>query len=227
MRDPNASPLNPLPFVVWVLAAPVAAIEILLSLAGRGIIGGPMGAGWRVEAIQRFGFSGQIFDWMMANRYFPPEQMARLVTYPFFHGSFTHMLFVFVFILALGKMVAEVFSATAVLVIFFGSAIMGALVFAILLNDPAWLVGGYPAVYGLIGAFTFLLWVQAAARGSNRLRAFGLIGTLLGIQLLFGILFGGSNEWVADLAGFFTGFGLSFVVCPGGWRRAVAHLRQR
>ncbi|MEY4697689.1 MAG: hypothetical protein RIT14_2117, partial [Pseudomonadota bacterium] len=39
--------------------------------------------------------------------------------------------------------------------------------------------------------------------------------------------FGGGYEWVADLAGFATGFALSFVVSPGGWRRVVAKLRQR
>ena len=227
MHDPDRSPLNPLPFVVWMLAGPVAAIELLLSLADRGIIGGGLGFTWRVEAIQRFGFSGQIFDWMVANHFYPVEQMIRFVTYPFFHASFTHMMFVFVFILALGKMVGEVFSAAAVLTVFFASAIMGALVFGLMLDDPAWLVGGYPPVYGLIGAFTFLLWVRATGQGSGRLRAFGLIGTLLGIQLVFGALFGGSNEWVADLSGFATGFGLSFVVCPGGWRRALALIRQR
>ena len=43
MHDPDRSPLNPLPFVVWMLAGPVAAIELLLSLADRGIIGGGLG----------------------------------------------------------------------------------------------------------------------------------------------------------------------------------------
>ena len=49
--------------------------------------------------------------------------------------------------------------------IFFGSAIVGALVFALLTNVRTPLVGGYPAVYGLIGAFTFILWVRLGQRG--------------------------------------------------------------
>lgn len=86
---------------------------------------------------------------------------------------------------------------------------------------------GYPAVYGLIGAFTFLLWVRLAGTGTNQYRAFTLIGFLLGIQLVFGLLFGGGNDWVADVAGFATGFGLSFFVSPGGWGRVRAKLRHR
>ena len=124
-------------------------------------------------------------------------------------------LFVVVILLALGKMVGEVFRWWAVLVVFFGAAVAGALAFMAVPGNEAPLYGGYPAVYGLIGGFTFLLWVNLAAVGANKYRAFSLIGFLLGIQLLFGVIFGGGLEWVADLAGFAAGFLLSFVVSPG------------
>lgn len=225
--DPNASPINPLPTVVWALVLPVIAVEALFSLGARGIIGGPGAVGWRLAAFQDYAFSGQVFDWMLSNGRFPPEHLLRFVTYPFIHASFTHALFVVVFILALGKMVGEVFRAWAVLVVFFGSAIVGAAVYGGLLNDPLPLIGGYPAVYGLIGAFTFLMWVRLGVQGGNQYRAFTLIGFLLGIQLLFGLLFGASNDWLADLAGFATGFVLSFVVSPGGWGHLRARLRHR
>lgn len=221
------SPVNPLPPVVWALAVPVALIELIFMAAGHGFIGGAEGIGLRTESIQRFGFSGQIFDWMISNRYFPAEHLIRFVTYPFVHANFTHAAFVFVFILALGKMVGEVFPAWAVLAVFFGSAIMGALAYGVFLNDPAWLFGGYPAVYGLIGAFTFLIWTRLHATGGNPYRAFSLIGVLLGVQLLFGLLFGGGREWVADLAGFATGFVLSAAISPGGLARALSRIRQR
>ncbi|MGC9420193.1 MAG: rhomboid family intramembrane serine protease [Rhodovulum sp.] len=225
--DPDAHPINPLPMVVWLLVLPVIAMEVVLSLGARGIIGGPEAVGWRLAAFEDYAFSGQVFDWMVANGRFPPSQMMRFVTYPFISGGVTHAVFVVVFILALGKMVGEIFRAWAVLAVFFGSAIVGALAYGLLLDDPVPLVGGYPAVYGLIGAFTFLLWVRLAGTGANQYRAFTLIGVLLGIQLVFGLLFGGSNDWVADLAGFATGFLLSFVVSPGGWGRVRAKLRHR
>jgi len=225
--DPNAPAINPLPWVVWVLALPVMAVEAILNLGERGIVGGPGAVGWRLAAFQDFAFSGQVFDWMLSTGRFPPDQLMRFVTYPFVHAGVTHALFVVVFILALGKMVAEIFRAWAVLLIFFGSAIMGALAYGLLVDTGVPLVGGYPAVYGLIGAFTFVMWVRLAGTGANQYRAFTLIGFLLGIQLLFGLLFGGGKDWVADLAGFVTGFALSFLVSPGGWSRALARLRQR
>jgi membrane associated rhomboid family serine protease len=158
---------------------------------------------------------------------YPPQHLIRLVSYPFVHGNMTHALFVVVILLALGKMVGEVFRWWAVLAIFFAAAVAGAFAFMAVPGNMAPLIGGYPAVYGLIGGFTFLLWVNLAAVGANRYRAFTLIGFLLAFQWVFGLLFGGGYEWVADLAGFATGFALSFVVSPGGWRRVVAKLRQR
>ena len=226
-QDPNAPPLNPLPAVVWLLALPIAAIELAFTLGARTGVLGPAAVGWRLGAIEDYAFSGQIFDWMLATGRYPTEHLLRFVTYPFVHVSFTHTLFVIVFILALGKMVAEAFRPWAVLAVFFVPAVAGAAVYGLVLDDPRPLVGGYPAVYGLIGAFTFLLWLNLAAVGANQYRAFTLIGFLLGIQLLFGLLFGGTNDWVADLSGFAAGFGLSFVVSPGGWSRVVERLRER
>ena len=43
--------------------------------------------------------------------------------------------------------------------------------------------------------------------------------------LIFGLLFGGQNDWVADVAGFLVGFGLSFVLSPGGWSRVRNQIR--
>ena len=94
-------------------------------------------------------------------------------------------------------------------------------------GNEAPLFGGYPAVYGLIGGFTFLLWVNLAAVGANKYRAFSLIGVLLVIQLLFAVVFGGNWTWVAELAGFATGFLMTFLVSPGGFDRILGQIRQR
>jgi membrane associated rhomboid family serine protease len=153
--------------------------------------------------------------------------LLRLVSYPLVHLNFTHALFVVVFLLALGKMVGEVFRPWAVLVVFFGATLAGALTYTALPFIHIPLIGGYPPVYGLIGAFTFLLWTNLADTGSSQYRAFSLIGMLMAIQLLFGLLFGGGWDWVAELAGFFVGFFLSFVVSPGGWARVKEKIRER
>lgn len=227
MRTDHKAPfLNPIPWVIWLLALPMIAMEVVVSAGASGLVGGQGGIGWRLEAVNRFAFSPELFRWMVENRQFPLEGVARFVTYPFVHGSLTHAVFAVVFLLALGKMVAEVFRPWAVLVLFFGSAIGAALLQVVVgLQEP--LFGAYPPDYGLIGAFTFLLWVRLTAVGANAARAFLLVGMLLGVQLLFGLLFGGAPYWVADLGGFVTGFLLSFVLVPGGWARVMEKIRAR
>lgn len=225
--DHNAAPLNPLPPVIWLLALPIIAMELIVNLAATGVVGGATGIGWRADAVQRLAFSPGLMRELIARGTYPPEHLMRLVSYPLIHLNFTHALFVVVFLLALGKMVGEVFRAWAVLVVFFGAALAGALAYTALPFIHSPLIGGYAPVYGLIGAFTFLLWTNLAGSGNAQYRAFSLIGMLMGIQLLFGLLFGGGWDWVAELSGFFTGFFLSFVVSPGGWVRVREKIRQR
>jgi len=222
----NTSPVNPLPPVVVALFILIAGIELVMWLGSRGIIGGYEAIGWRVATVQKYAFSGEIVDWMVRNKTYPFEHIVRFFTYGFIHYSFQQTIFVCVFLLALGKSVGEVFGGLATLIVFIGSGIGGALFYWLILDDSLPLVGGFPHVYGLIGAFTFLMWLRLGQMGQNQVRAFALIGTLMAIQLLFGALFGSQPDWVADVGGFASGFLLSFLVSPGGWvrlRRSVRH----
>ena len=225
--DHNASPLNPLPPVVWALALPIIAMEVVFGLGNAGLVAGAGAVGWRLQALERFAYFPDVMRRMVETGVYPTADVARLVTYPFVHGSVTHAVMVAVILLALGKVVGEVFRWWAMLVVFVGSGAIAALGYTAVPWLATPLVGGYPAVYGLIGAFTFLLWVNLAAVGANKYRAFTMIGFLLGVQLLFGVLFGGGYDWVADIMGFAAGFGLSFVVSPGGWARVREKIRQR
>ncbi|MFD0978345.1 rhomboid family intramembrane serine protease [Tropicimonas aquimaris] len=227
-QEPHDSPFNTIPAVVVVLVAVIFGIEVLFLLAKSGFIGNTRGGeDWRIFAIQRFAFSGEILAWMIETGRWPLDNLQRFVTYLFVHASFTHAVMVCVFILALGKMVGETFSQLAVVAVFFGGGIAGALSYGLLLDNPYPLLGGYPGVYGLIGAFTYILWVGLGRAGQNQLQAFRLIGFLLGIQLLFGLIFGSNLAWVAELTGFVTGFALSGVLSPGGWAQLLQRLRQR
>jgi membrane associated rhomboid family serine protease len=224
----HESPFNTLPLIVWALALPLVAMELVLSMAGAGLIGGGQGFSWRVEAVERFGLFPELlrYQWEAGGQ--PFDQLPRLVTYTLVHGSFTHAIFAVVLLLALGKMVAEIFRWWAVLIVVFGSAIAGALAYGFLIPGlRTQLIGAYPPVYGLIGAFTFLLWVNLARSGANRYRAFSLIGALLFFQLVFAVIFGTNWDWVADVTGFVAGFLISFVVSPGGWTRVMDKVRQR
>lgn len=228
MRDGHdLSPINPLPPVVWALLLPIVAMELVLGAGNAGLAGGRDAVGWRLDAIQRFAYAPEVTRWMWDTGQWPAEHVMRFVTYPFAHASVTHAVFVGVFLLALGKMVGEVFRGWATATIFFGAGIAGALAYTALPGVTQPLIGGYPPVYGLIGAFTFILWARLGAANANRARAFSLIGFLLGIQLIFGLIFGATWDWVADVAGFATGFALSFLVVPGGWAALRARIRHR
>ena len=81
--------------------------------------------------------------------------------------------------------------------------------------DP--LVGGYPAVYGLLGAFTFLLWARLGEEHANQFRAFTLIGFLLGIAVaivLAYLIYRGAVK--LNLGKFFTVTGVLLVFVAAG-----------
>ena len=160
------SPLNAIPPVVAALAILMGGMEIVLALADRGILGGRAGIGWRIAAIEDYGVFDAILEAMWARGVAPPEHLVRLVAYPFVHLGFVHAAFAIAMLLALGKMVGEVFAPWATAAVFFVPAVSGALAWSALVDDPRPLVGAYPGVYGLIGAFTFPPLV--ASRGARR-----------------------------------------------------------
>ncbi len=223
----DQSPVNPLPPVVTALFLLLVGVEATLWFGAQGIVGGPAAVGWRLDAIQRYAFSPDIFDWMVSNGVYPAEHMIRFVSYLFVHYNFTHALFGGVLLLAMGKMVGEVFSGWATLAIFVVSGAVGALGYAVILDASTPLLGSYPGVYGLIGAFTFLLWTSLGEVGAPQARAFSLIGMLVAIQLGFNLILGGSPDWVADVIGFGAGFLMSFALIPGGWQRIREKIRRQ
>lgn len=228
----NSSPINPLPMAVWLLTLPIILGELVFLLGKTGMIGGAQGIGLRLTAMQATWYTPEILQQIWLRGTVAWDQLYRLISFSFVQTSLTHALFVVVFTLALGNMVAREFRPWAVVALYIGSAIGGALVYTLVVSLlpilPGPIVGGYPAVYGLVGAFTFLLWTRLAAVHENRFRAFTLIGILLVFQLVFGLVYGGVGYgWIAELAGFFAGFGLSFLLIDGGFARALRHIRDR
>ena len=223
----NQNPFNAIPPVVIVLAGAVFAVEALLSLGGSGLLARNVGIDWRVRAFEDFGFSPGVWEIVVDRGVWALEFIRRFVTYAFVHPTFTSALFGGAMLLALGKFVGDVFHWGAVLAVALVSCILGAAVFGALAPGNPPLLGCFPMVYGLIGAFTYLMWLRLGQMGQNQLAAFRLIGFLLGIQLLFGLIFGGNWNWIADLSGFVAGLGLAPFVAPGGWAAFMRRMRQR
>lgn len=240
MFNPNAdqSPLNPIPVVVILLALAIGGTEMVLQLAERGYIGGPAAIGWRVNLIEQFGLSGRLMEFITQTQNTEPRYIGRYLTYPFLHFSFAHAAFATIMTLALGKAVADVFHPASVVIIFFTSAIVGALAYGLIDTSQKPFIGAFPSVYAFLGAYTWMLWLASGITGQNRMNAFRLVGFLIGLRLVFMFvlpLFSKvdrpfSHDWIADLAGFAVGFLLSFVLAPDGRariKRWVNRVRQR
>ena len=227
LADHNASPLNPLPGVVWLLILVVAGIEVVLSAAGFGLIGGAQGVGWRMAAIQEHGFSSALQHWMLETRRFPPDTLARYLTFPFVHGAPMHAVLSVVMLAAMGKMLAPRLGALRFLALALGVPVLAAVVFGLAVGQDrlGWLFGAMPMAFALVGAFTWLRWHEAPDAAARR-RAFSLIAVLLGARLGFGLMAETGPSWVADVSAFALGFVLAAVALgPGSWARTRARLR--
>lgn len=217
------SPVNPLPPAVTALFLVLMGIELVFQMGENGFVGGPQAVGWRLGALQTYAFSGDILHWMVETGQYPARHLIRFVSYPFVHVSFTNALIAGVFVLAMGKMVAEIFGGLQMIAVFLIASIAGASIYA-LTGAEVPLIGAFPAVYGLIGTYTYLLWRGLASVGQNQSKAFTLIAFLMGVQLIFAV-FTGSKEWVADIGGFAAGFAVSFFLTPGGWPEILRRTR--
>ncbi len=227
-NQPKAeSPFNALPPAVIALTALILGIEGVLQLANAGIIGGPRGVGWRIAAIEEFGFSSVVLDRVLVTGDYSFDMLKRFVTYPFINVQLTQVAFCAGLTLALGKFVGEFYGGLQIVVIYLVTAIIGAVVFGFMVEGRYPLLGGFTPVYGLIGAYTYALWLRLGQAGDNQIKAFRLIGFLLALQLLFGLIFGTGNQWIAELSGFAAGFALSVVLAPGGWATLLTRLRDR
>ncbi|MDT2018827.1 MAG: rhomboid family intramembrane serine protease, partial [Planktomarina sp.] len=154
MSDPTKPVINHLP-------APVIVLVLILTL-GEFYITGAEARFWgssesRIALIRQVAFLPEIFQRSLLAGIWVPELFLRLITYPFVHGSLLQAVFAGVLTLALGKFLAEVLGSFAVILIFFGSSMFAALGYSFFTNDSFPLFGSFPAAYGLIGAFTFVL----------------------------------------------------------------------
>jgi len=221
------SPFNTLPPLVIVLTLLIVGIEAVFQLANYGILGGPRGVGWRIAAIEQYGFSSAVLDQVLVRGDYSFDILKRFVTYTFVNVQLTAVIFSAALVLALGKFTAEYYGSVKVVLLYLATSILGATVFGLAVDGRYPLVGGFTPVYGLIGAYTYALWLQLGRAGENQVMAFRLIGFLLMIQLAFGLIFGGNSQWISELSGFVAGFFLAIVLAPGGWSGLVTRLRQR
>lgn len=226
-HQPPQSPFNAIPLVVIALTLLILGIEAVFQMANAGLIGGPRGVGWRLAAVEEFGFSGAVMDRVLERGDYSFDLLKRFVTYAFINVQLTQVAFAAGLTLALGKFAGEYYGGTKVLLIYLLTAVFGAVIYGLVVEGRVPLLGSFTPVYGLIGAYTYALWLRLGEAGEKQIYAFRLIGFLLGLQLLFGLLFGSGQQWIAELSGFAAGFCISVILAPGGWEGMLQRLRQR
>ena len=208
----NNSLINPLPPIILVITLFLILIELIFQLSETRIIFGGVGPGLRNNIMTQYAFYGSLQDWMISNSALRWELLIRYISYLFIHLSFLHTLIATVMFLALGKMVCEFYNGLLFFLLIIASSICGAFFYGLILDDQFPLIGLFPAIYGLIGAYTYISWTSLRSVGARGANAFTLVAVLLGIQIIFKMLFNGNNDWLADLFGFLAGFLFAFII---------------
>lgn len=209
--------LNPLPFVVWALILPIGGVEFVLSMAEAGLVNWAGSAGWRDAAVQTFGITPALQDWMVANRALPLEHLSRYAAFGFVHLGPVQAVLVMAIVAGLGTVTAPVLGSGRVLAVALTAQGVGAVTFGLVGAQDGWLVGGYPLVFALAGIYAAVQWHEGAGA-----RAFSLLGVLVVGRLALAALMGG-RDFSADLAAACIGFALALVLRPG----LRVRLRQR
>lgn len=222
--SPNTPAVNTLPVSVILLFLPIVVVEGYFAGAEAGLWGA---FDTRLTVIRDYAVIPELVSALINAGYWNLDLFLPFVTHPFVHSSFLNAVFAGVLLLAMGKFVGEAMGDLAIAVIFFASAIMGALAYLILLPDTYPVFGGFPAVYGLIGAFTFVRFSDANGLKQQQMMAFQLLAFLMVLNLVFTFVFGGPNTWMADLVGALTGFFLAAALNPGGIDQVIKTLRRR
>ena len=223
----NQSPFNALPTVIVAICLVMAGLELAFFAGAQGLLGGPQGILWRANTVSQYGFSPVVLESMTLRGDYSFDVIRRFVTYPFVHWTFQEAMFGTVMTLALGKFVGDAFGNIATLILWIVTAIVGALAFGLILSGPVPLAGAFPPAYGLIGGYTYLMWLRLGEAGERQLAAFRLIGFLMALQLVVGLFLGGAPTWIAESAAFIAGLALAPLLAPGGWQAFVARMRQR
>ena len=221
---PQTPVVNALPVAVILLILPIIVIEAYFAGA-EARLWGSFDA--RLILINEMAVAPDRIQTSLAKGIWTLDWAKTLLLYPFVHISFLQTVFAGMFILALGKFVGGAMGNAAVVIVFFSSAVIGALAYVILLPDTYPLFGAYPSAYGLIGAYTYVLFALAGGVREEQMRAFQLIGMLMAINLVFTLISGGPNVWMAELVGAVTGFLASAALRPGGIPHLLETLRRR
>ena len=191
---------RPLPRGLVLLAAAIALIEIVLSLADAGIVADP--------SLRRRVFVAGAFWASLLHGDAPlyaAQPVTMFVTHALLHGSLLHMVMNMAILLALGRFTADRYGAGVVLPIFLLSAIAGGAAFGLLSNGAYPMVGASGAVFGFLGVWSAWDWRRHRRHGVSPAPVARRIAVLVGLNVLLFFGLQGMLAWQAHLGGFLAG----------------------
>lgn len=198
--------LRSLPTAVLIILTLSCLPELTLQAADHGLIGS---ASWRQLTYQNGAFwAGLLHGWQPNYRAQPGLMFA---SYGFLHAGLGHLIGNMLGLGGLGAPAADRLGAWGFVWLYAASLLGGAVAFGLLSNSPAPMVGASGAVFGLAAAWVVADWQDHKSRQYARLRACGLLGALMGLNLISWALLGGQLAWQTHLGGCLAGAG--FALC--------------
>jgi len=214
-RPTHATPHQPLPLGLILLAGFIALVEGVLSLADAGIIPDH-------SLRQRVYMAGAF--WAELLRGEPPlfawQPVTMFVSHAFLHGGLGHMVMNLAILLGLGKFVGERYGAGAILPVFLVSAVAGGAAFGLLASGTYPMVGASGAVFGFLGVWTVWDWRRHRAAGAPARPVVMRVAGLVLINLLLFIGLQGMLAWEAHLGGFLAGLAAGCLLEHGRTQKA-------
>lgn len=215
MEHARPAPIvTPLPWAVWLLTLGVAGVELVLWAGAHGLVNWAGSAGWRAQALVLFGISPELQGWMWDTGRYPPEGLWRYLVYGFFHLGPMQAALVVVITAALGKACADRLGSLKVLILLVLAQAAGGMAFGLVADPGAWLIGGYPMIFALAGAY-------AALTGTRQ--ALFMVAVLVVARLALTAMAGGGMDWLADL----TALSMGTALAKGLDGPILARLRRR
>lgn len=193
--------------VVLCLVLICCLIELTLEAADAGLVGSKL---WRSLAYQYGAFwEGLLYNWR-PNYGGQPALM--FLSYAFLHADIWHMSGNMLALLVLARLVLARTGQGGFLVIYGVSALGGALVFALLAQTAAPMVGASGALFGLAGGWQYWEWRDLRQAGLPMAPIWRVCWALILLNGLLWVLNDGALAWQTHLGGFVFGWGAAMVL---------------
>lgn len=194
------APHRPLPRELTLLAAAIAATEIALQLADRGLLFDPSLRG-------RLYMAGAFWSGLLrgAEPLFDLQPFAMFVSHAFLHGGFLHMAMNLAVLLGLGRFAFDRHGARVVLPTFLAGALAGGAAFGLLSASPLPMVGASGAVFAFLGVWIVADWRRLRGRGDSARPVVTRVLTLVALNVALHFALDGMLAWEAHGGGFLAG----------------------